>query len=101
MKRTNQTEVQPTEVPNVSDEEQQTAETSTRKSPRIRTDVRTNVPTAQCSGKRKRPTRAQAETQTEEEPTPLPKFIEKEPTPLLPYEFCKFDLEPVLKIFEF
>ena len=78
MKRTNQTEVQPTEVPNVSDEEQQTAEPSTRKSLRTRTDARTDVPIAQRNEKRKHPARKQHEAQTKEQPTPLPKFIDND-----------------------
>ena len=117
VKRTNQTEAPPTEVPNISDEEQHTVEPSiepfTRKSPRTRTDV----PTApQCSRKRKHPTRGQSAAQTEDEPTPIPKFIDDDARErfewisqkgfitqraISPHEFRKFDLEPILKLFEF
>nr|XP_027120261.1 nucleolin-like [Coffea arabica] len=56
-------------------EEQQTAEPSTRKSPRTRSGVQSTVPTTHCTGKRKRPANEQPEAQTAEETTPLPKFI--------------------------
>ncbi|XP_071916817.1 uncharacterized protein [Coffea arabica] len=93
-------------------EEQQTAELSTRKSPRTRSDV----PTAQRSGKRKRPAKVQPEAQPEVEPNPLSKFIDDDvrerfelisqkgfitQRTILPSEFRKLDLEHVLKFFEF
>ena len=56
--------------------EQQTAESSTRKSPRTRSGVQNTVPTNQCSRKRKRPAKEQPEIQTAEELTPLSKFID-------------------------
>nr|XP_027082235.1 transcription initiation factor TFIID subunit 11-like [Coffea arabica] len=92
-------------------EEQQTEEPSTRRSPRIRSGVQSTAQTTQRSGKRKRP--EQPETHTTTEPTPLPKFIDDETRErfewisqkgfitqwtIIPYEFRKLDLEPVVNL---
>ena len=97
-------------------EDQQTAEPSTKKSPRTRSGIQNTVPTAQQSGKKKRPANEQPEDQTAEEPTPLPKFIDDDARErfewilqksfitqrtIIPYEFHKLDLESVLNLFEF
>ena len=96
-------------------EEQQTPEPSTRKSPRTRSGAQTTGSSAKQSAKRKR-TSKEPEAQPVKEPTPLPKFIDDEARDrfelisqkgfiiqrsVIPYEFRKIDLEPVLKLFEF
>ena len=81
---------------------------STRQSPRKRTETR--------GGKKKRPAREKRAYQTEEQPTALPKFIDDDARErfewishkglitqrtIVPSEFRKLDLEPVIKLFEF
>ncbi|XP_027169455.1 uncharacterized protein LOC113769185 [Coffea eugenioides] len=55
--------------------EQQTAEPSTKKSPRTSSGVQNTVSTDQRSGKRKRPAKEQPEAQIVEEPTPYPSSL--------------------------